>query len=359
MKALVYNKPYEFEYRDVPNPIPGEGELLVRVKAVGICGSDVHGMTGKTGRRIPPLIMGHEASGIVEEVVPGKGGSAHDFKKGDPITFDSTIYCNRCPECLQGRVNLCRNRMVLGVACDEYHRDGAMAEYVTVPPHISYRIPEGMPFEKAAMVEPVSIAFHAVRRAAPGIGTRALVIGCGIIGQCTIQAAKIAGCGTIVASDIDAARLAMAHKLGADFVVDSSGESWRDEALAHTEGKGFDVVFEAVGLEVTVRSALDVVRKGGKVVQVGNVTPNVSVPLQRIVSGEIDFLGSCASAGEYPACLEMIAGGRMNLDPLISKVASLSEGADWFHALHEQGANAAKGEAGAKNTPLFKVILEP
>ncbi|WP_455382068.1 zinc-dependent alcohol dehydrogenase [Salinispira pacifica] len=359
MKALVHTAPYRFEYREVPDPVPGPGELLIRVKSVGICGSDVHGMSGKTGRRIPPVIMGHEAAGVVETVgepLPGATGPV-GFVPGDRVTFDSTIYCNRCAYCLQGRVNLCENRMVLGVSCDEYRRDGAMAEYVTVPAHIVYRLPDSMSFDQAAMIEPVSIAFHAVGRAAPRVGDTSLVIGCGIIGQFAVQAAKLAGCGCVVAVDLDGGRLEMARRLGADLVVNSERPDWsafvRSELAERAGGSssGFHHVFEAVGLEATVNAALDLVRRGGRVTLIGNVSPRIGVPLQRIVTGELDVMGSCASSGEYRACIDMIASGRIQVDPLISRRAPLSEGGRWFEQL-------GGGQPAAKES-LFKVLLAP
>lgn len=351
MKALVHTAPYTFDYRDAADPSPAPGEILVRIMSVGICGSDVHGMSGKTGRRIPPVIMGHEASGVVVD----PQSSTH-FVAGDRVTFDSTIYCNRCVYCLQGRVNLCENRRVLGVSCDEYQRDGAMAQLLSVPEQIVYRLPDGMSFDQAAMIEPVSIGFHAVRRAAPQIGDSALVIGCGIIGQFAIQAAKLAGCGLVAAADLDRGRLEMAGRLGADILADSGKPDWMNGLRAELTRRGvsaggFDHVFEAVGLEVTVNAAMDLVKKGGRTVLIGNISPSISVPLQRIVTGELDVLGSCASSGEYAACIEMIAQGRIQVEPLISRRAPLSEGARWFDALGGRGS-AAEGT-------LFKVLLDP
>ncbi|MCD6308787.1 MAG: alcohol dehydrogenase catalytic domain-containing protein, partial [Candidatus Latescibacteria bacterium] len=136
MKALVLESYNNLVYRDVPDPEIEDGEVLVRVKASGICGSDVHGMDGSTGRRIPPLVMGHEASGVIERT----GSGVEGYSEGDCVTFDSTIYCGVCGYCRQGLVNLCDNRRVLGVACDEYSRDGAFAEYIAVPERILYRL---------------------------------------------------------------------------------------------------------------------------------------------------------------------------------------------------------------------------
>jgi len=146
MKALVLTEYNDFEYQDVPMPAIGPDELLVEVKACGICGSDVHGMDGSTGRRRPPLVMGHEAAGVIAQAGP----HVRDYAKGDRVTFDSTIYCGACRFCRAGRINLCDNRRVLGVACEEYRQDGAFAQYVAVPERIVVRLPDNVTFRQAA-----------------------------------------------------------------------------------------------------------------------------------------------------------------------------------------------------------------
>jgi len=342
MKALVMTKVGHFEYVEVPDPSPlADNEVLVRVKAVGICGSDVHGMTGKTGRRIPPVIMGHEASGIIAAVGSGVGS----FAVGEHVTFDSTVYCNACEYCRSGRINLCSHRRVLGVSCAEYHCDGAMAQFVVVPEHIVYRLPDAVSFENAALIEPISVAFHAVRRARLSLGESVAVYGCGIIGLLIIKAARLSGCGTLYAVDLNPARLAVAGECGGDVLVDSS----KHEASAVIRGgkEGVNVGFEAVGITATIKSAIDSIRKGGKLVLVGNISPEISLALQSVVTREIDLLGSCASCGEYEAILQMIAVGRLRLDGLISAVAPLSEGGNWFRRLSEG------------KEQLLKVILQP
>ena len=343
MKALVHTAPNTFEMKDVPKPVPAENEILIRIKAVGICGSDVHGMTGHTGRRKPPIIMGHEASGIVEAC----GSKVTRWAPGDRVTFDSTIYCNSCEYCLQGRINLCSNRRVLGVSCDEYRRDGAMAEYVVVPEHIVYRLPETVSFLQGALIEPLSISLHAVNRARIRIGETVVVMGCGIIGLMAIQCARLSGCGTLIAVDLNEARLQMALKVGADKVINPSKENTLKAVLSYTEGKGADVAFEAVGLEKTVNETLSCVKKGGKLVLIGNLAPTVPIGLQSIVTREIDVYGSAASSGEYQTCVDLIGAGRIQVEPYISKVAPLEEGQLWFEKLL------------SGKEPLYKVILEP
>jgi L-iditol 2-dehydrogenase len=187
MKALVHTASYQFEFKDVPQPQPGDDEILVRVKAVGICGSDVHGYTGKTGRRIPPIIMGHEASGVVEAV----GKNAKNVAVGDRITFDSTVYCNQCMWCRLGRVNLCENRNILGVSIPAFRRDGCMAEYVVMPWWITYKLPDAVSFEEAALVEPAAVSMHAARITPIDVNDVVAVVGAGPIGMFAVQAAKV------------------------------------------------------------------------------------------------------------------------------------------------------------------------
>src|SRR5215831_13903231 len=206
MKALVLKEYNRFSFEDVPAPKAAEGEVVVSVKACGICGSDVHGMDGSTGRRRPPIIMGHEASGMIAAV----GDEVRDWKPQDRVTFDSTIYCGACDYCRRGEINLCDRRRVLGVSCEDYRQNGAFAEFVTVPQRILYRVPASLPFEHAALVEPFAIALHAVRRSPPALNDTVVVIGAGMIGLALVQALSQTGCGKLLVVDVVADRLKLA-----------------------------------------------------------------------------------------------------------------------------------------------------
>jgi len=343
MKALVLEAYNHLECRDVPDPVPGPDEVLIRVKACGICGSDVHGLDGSTGRRIPPVIMGHEAAGIIVEAGPEVSG----WQPGDRVTFDSTVYCGVCTFCRRGQRNLCDSRRVLGVSCAEYRRDGAFAEYIAVPQHILYHLPEGLSFEQAAMVEALSVAFHAVGRIPLTINDTAAVVGTGMIGLLIVQTLRLAGCGRIIAIDLDPARLELAKRFGADDALRSDVDDVVGSVLGLTEGRGADVSFEVVGISPTLQLATACLTKGGVLGLVGNLSPLAELPLQSVVTRELTLYGSCASRGEYPACLDMIARGAVNVDSMISTVAPLSEGGEWFRRLHD-------GEPG-----LMKIILVP
>jgi len=343
MKALLLKAYGEFVYEEVPEPEIHEDEVLVRVRACGICGSDVHGMDGSTGRRQPPIIMGHEASGVVAEV----GGKVTDWSQGDRVTFDSTIYCGVCWYCQRGLINLCDDRRVLGVSCADYRQHGAFAEYVTVPQRVLYRLPEAVSFERAAMVEALSIAVHAVDRTPISLGDTAVVVGAGMIGLLVVQALRIAGCGNIIAVDLDEARLNLARRLGADLGLKADACDVLDEVRRCTRGRGADLAIEVVGTSPSFRSAVACVRKGGAVTLVGNLMPSVEIPLQAVVTRQLSLYGSCASSGEYPACLDLMARGAINVEALISATPPLAEGAIWFKRLYDR-------EAG-----LMKVILLP
>ncbi|NLC69503.1 MAG: galactitol-1-phosphate 5-dehydrogenase [Clostridiaceae bacterium] len=343
MKALVLKEYMKLSYEDVPDPEIGDEDVLIQVKACSICGSDVHGMDGSTGRRIPPVIMGHEASGVIEKV----GKNVEGFKAGDRVTFDSTIYCGKCNFCKAGKINLCDNRRVLGVSCKDYHRDGAFAEYVSVPYRILYKLPGDVSFERAAMVEPLSIALHAVNRTPVMVGDVAVVVGSGMIGLLVIQVLVSAGCSKVIAVDIDRGKLDMARSFGAFTGLKADEADVEKEVFSLTYGKGADIVFEVAGINSTVNTAINCVKKGGFVTLVGNLSPEVKLPLQNVVTREVSLLGSCASSGEYDRCLNMISTGKVNVDAFISAVAPLSEGAMWFEKLY-------KSEPG-----LIKVILKP
>ena len=343
MKALVLEEYKRFAHKEMPAPEPGPDEVLIAVKACGICGSDVHGMDGSTGRRRPPLIMGHEAAGVIARV----GTGVTEWSEGDRVTVDSTIYCGQCEFCRRGLINLCDNRRVMGVSCEDYRQHGAFAEFVTVPQRILYRLPDGLPFEHAALVEPFAIALHAIRRVPMTLNDTVVVVGAGMIGLALVQALSHSGCGRLIVADVVDERLGMAAKFGATNVINSASVDAVEVTRGLTQGRGADVAFEAVGVTATVDMALRCLRKGGALALVGNVAPKIEFALQTAVTREISIFGSCSSQGEYRASLEMMARGELQAAPLISAAAPLAEGAAWFDRLYR------------KEPGLLKVLLKP
>ena len=343
MKALVLEEYNKLVYRDFPDPRLADDEVMVKVEAVGICGSDVHGMDGSTGRRVPPLIMGHEAAGVITDT----GNKVEGWNKGDRVTFDSTIYKLDDWYTRKGLYNLSDDRMVLGVSPGDWKRHGAFAEYVNIPQHILYRIPDEVSFTQAAMVEPVAVAAHAVELTPVSWNDTAVVVGSGMIGLFVIQVLRARGCGKIIAVDLEDEKLHLAQELGADVVLNPGKADVRKEVFAITGNRGADVAFEVVGISDTVKTAIESVRKGATVTLVGNLSPTADLPLQSVVTQEIRLQGSCAICGEYPAVLDMIARKEVNVEAILSAEAPLSEGADWFNRLYN------------KEPGLIKVVLKP
>ncbi|MFC5453872.1 galactitol-1-phosphate 5-dehydrogenase [Prosthecobacter fluviatilis] len=376
MKALVLTAPSEFNYdTSFPDPTPAAGEVLVKVAACGICGSDIHGMDGRSGRRQMPIVMGHEAAG--EIIALGEG--VEGWKLGERVTFDSTEYCGECEECKAGFVNLCPNRKVLGVSPGEYRRHGCFAEKIALPTRILYRIPDELSYEKAAFAEPVSIALHAVNLA-DGIevgeaftqdgeeesceakecghdcgcdseeeakGGTAVVVGAGLIGLLVVQALKARGWEKVIAVDLDDSRLELARKLGAEETFNAKQEGLAMHIRKICGGDGADASFEVVGAGAPLDLAIRCVRKGGQIVLIGNLQPNTPFPLQEVVTRQLTIKGSCSCAGEYPEAIRRIQDGSIQVEPLLSAVAPLAEGAGWFKRLYDNKEG------------LLKVVLLP
>lgn len=352
MKALLLREPGELAAVDLEIPEPAAGEVRIRVAACGICGSDVHGYTGESGRRIPPLVMGHEAAGTIDAVGEGVEG----FAVGDRVALDSTVFCGSCDHCRAGQENLCTHRQVLGVSCGLYRRHGCFAEYAVVPARGVYPIPDALDFVAASLLEPLTIALHAVTLGGAGSQTRsAVVVGCGMIGLSLIAALRARGVSQIAAIDLDADRLAAALRHGAQKTISASHDAGREAAAwgvevsgaAAGDVDGADLVIEAVGNTPAVQTAVAAATRGGTVVLVGNIAPAIELPLQQVVTRQLRLQGSCSSAGCYPEAIQLAADGVVDLASFVSRVAPLAEGADWFTRLrnHEPG--------------LVKVVLEP
>jgi L-iditol 2-dehydrogenase len=300
MKALVLDEYMQLNFRDFPDPEPESGEVLIRVKACGICGSDIHGMDGSTGRRKPPIIMGHEASGVIA----GLGENVTGWQVGDRVTFDSTIYPLDDWFTRKGQYNLSNNRKVMGVSPGEYRKHGAFAVYVTVPQHILYKIPEGVSFEQAAMVEPVAVAAHAVNISKIQPGQSAVVLGAGMVGMFVVKMLEIAGANPIIVLDLDEMKLQLAKEFGATHTFHSADPKLSEKIAEQTKNRGAYFGFEVVGISETVNLCINSLRKGGTAVLVGNLKPEVTIPCKNwslpnsrcselCINGEYGWCSTC------------------------------------------------------------------
>ncbi len=335
MKALVFKAPGEMALETVATPQPAAGEILVRVRAAGICGSDLYGFRVGAPGRIPPMIMGHECAGDVASIGPGVSGWA----LGDRVTVQPLIFCGVCPFCREGRVNLCDRKRMYGV------RDvnGAMAEYIAVAAPQLYRLPESMRYEHGAMVEPLAVAYMAARAAGPVEKRRAAIVGAGPIGLLLLQVLRFQGAGAVLVADINSDRLELARRFGAAAVCNSAAEDAVAFIRDRTNGEGADVTFEAVGLSATVQLALATTRKGGRCVWIGNAAPTVEMSMKEVVLRELEIRGTYAYTHQvFGEALDFIARHPVQLDALITRVAPLEEGAAAFRELIENTGDRIK-----------------
>lgn len=322
MKAAVLHGLNDIRVEEVPTPQLREAsDCLVRVGACGICGSDIHFFRhGRIGDFVVqgPMILGHESAGTVVEV----GDQVTDLQPGDRVAIEPGWTCRRCEFCKSGRYNLCRE--VVFMSAPPY--DGAFAEYVAWPADFLFKLPDNVSLEEAAMVEPFSVGLHAARRAGVRGGDWVLVTGAGPIGLCALQAAKVSGATRVIVTDFVRSRLDRACDLGATEVVDLTSQNLQEEVAALTGGRGVDVVLECSGTVPAVHDAVEAVKPGGTVQLVGNfMAERPQIPIQRMVERELTVSGLFRYANCYPASIEMIARGLVDLKALITHRFSLAD----------------------------------
>lgn len=340
MKALVYHGPRELSWEETEDVVIGPEDVKIAVKAVGICGSDVHGYLGLTGRRTPPMIMGHEFSGVVDAI----GDKVTRWHVGDRVTVQPAQFCGKCEFCKKGLTNLCGNKRFYGAMdCN-----GAMAEYIAVPEHLVYRLPDNVPFDAGSMIEAAAVAYRGVKNAGDLTGRHVLVIGAGTIGLLVTAIVRLKGAKRIYVSDLSDTRLEAALKMGADVTLNPKSMDIRRVVMGETEGKGADIAIEAVGATPSVKQSIELLRTGGTAVWIGNSARFVEVPMQEIVTRELNIRGTYIySHEEFGEVLEIVGNGGISFAPVISMHAKMSEGPRWFAQLADSPGD------------LIKVILIP
>ncbi len=344
MYAARLHGPNDIRYEQVADPIPGPGQMLVRVRAAGICGTDIEIYTHehpvyRSGKGRLPLVLGHEWSGEVVDV--GRGVTR--FRPGDRVTCENPIGCGMCVACLTCHENVCPNRMEFGVQ----GRDGAFAEYTLSDEGKTHAV-GGLGLDEAALLEPATVAVRAVRRAEIKPGDRVVVLGSGCIGLLTVQAAKAAGAGLVLATDIAQSKLELALGLGADVAIDPSKQRVTDVCRELTGGSGFDAVIECSGNLGSLSDAFGIAAIAGRIVIVG-VYGGASVPMPPdvLVSGEITVRGTVGGQDCWEETISLVSEGRIKTKPLISHTMRLSD-------VREAFALARSGRP-----DLGKIILTP
>jgi L-iditol 2-dehydrogenase len=341
VKAAVLHGAADLRYETVSDPDPAADEVIVKVQACSICGSDLHGFHGKHPRLVFPRILGHEFAG---EVV-ATGSAVKDVPIGRRVCCDIDICCGRCGPCGEGRTNICENLRTMG-----FDRDGAYAEYVAVPVINLYPLPENVSYDQASAVQVLGISYHAIaHRVQPRAGEQVAVIGAGPIGLGAALVAQSLG-ARVTIFELLGYRLAMARRLGIERAFDPSKLDVRAEGLALTGGRGFDKVVECVGgfQEKTVQMAVDLVKRGGRITVVGTFPENkATIPIAYIKDREIDLNFSRGNFQAFAPCLDLVAKGAVNPDVYISHRFPLTRAADALHLLE------------ARNVEAHKIVLHP
>lgn len=342
MRVAVLERPGVVEIVERPTPHPGAGEVLVRIAAVGICGSDVHYFThGRIGRYVVdrPLVLGHECAGEIVEV--GAGVSAK--RVAERVAIEPGVPCRRCHDCKAGRYNLCADVVFMATP----PVDGAFAEFISVLSDFAHPIPEHLSLLDAALVEPIAVGVHAARRGEVEPGLRCAIFGAGPIGLLLLQVVRVFGAAGVALIDPQPTRLALARELGADVVIDASPDDL-SPALARFAPRGIDVAFDASGSGEALASTIRVTRRGGRVVWIGLPgTELVPIPAAMLIDKELDLRGVFRYASAHQLAIELVASGRVRARPLIS------------HRLPLDRTGAAL-ELLAKHDPgVVKVVVEP
>ncbi|MDK2992430.1 MAG: (R,R)-butanediol dehydrogenase / meso-butanediol dehydrogenase / diacetyl reductase [Clostridiales bacterium] len=330
MKALMYYGPNDLRVTEVSEPVPLKNEALIKVRACGICGSDVHGYLGITGRRIAPMVMGHEFSG---EIVRFGEGTVCDYKIGDRVTVQPVDFCGECENCKSGYTNVCLNKRFFGVM----DVNGAFEEYLAVPVKLLYKLPDNISFDEGALIEPLAVAYCGVKKAGDITGKNVLIVGGGTIGQMVLSVVKARNAKNIIVSDLSEFRLNMAKKLGATHVInpkDKNIDEFQRDIQNILDGKLVDVAFEAVGIGPTVTQALSSLRTQGTCIWVGNSAKMIELNMQYVVTKELKIFGTYIyTHEEFGETIDFLSEANLNLNTLISKEIVLEQAPTMFAEL--------------------------
>ena len=315
MKAAVYENVKKIEVRELKKPEINNEEALIRVKYTGICGTDLHIFKGLHPRAVAPLVMGHEISGIVEDIKTKR----KDIKVGDKVVINPIISCENCFPCKEGHPHICSNLNALGI-----DKNGGFAEYVNVNPNKLFKIPNSLPLNLAALMEPVAVAVHAVRKSKLSLGNKVTIIGGGPIGQLISQVCKLNGATSIILVEINPERLNFAKKFG--IIVSNSLEESTKKIKKITNGKGADIVFEAVGIQETYNYATELVKAGGKIIVVGAASKPISLNLWKVYFEELNIIGiHIYEPIDIEIAIEILNKHSKVFQPFISKIIHLED----------------------------------
>ena len=334
MKGVAIIGPKQDELREVPVPAPGNNEVLVQMKAAGVCGSDIHQFLGENPNTMFPRIPGHENVGIVVAC----GADVKNIKVGDHVVVDLVVACGECPQCKKGRRNVCRTVKARGAAID-----GGWREYFAVPEHEVYLLPQDMPFKDAALIEPFAIGGHCTTRAGIQGGESVLVLGSGTIGAVILQTLKLKGC-RVICADINDASLARAKEYGADAIVNTKTENLKDAVQKFTDGAGVDVIFDSACYPGSLTAVLEmgIPANGATVVPMGFCTAQEGITQAMINTRELSIIGTRMSCNQFQPTIERFAKHEYQLDGMVSHYIPFSQVGQVFENIIHPPKNMKK-----------------
>jgi L-iditol 2-dehydrogenase len=320
MRAAVIERPYLIKYmEDAQMPeIKKENEVLIKVGVTGICGSEIHAYHGTHPFRIPPVISGHELAGTVVKV----GKSVTKIDNGDRVTVEPHYGCGSCRNCAEGHYNICVSKKVLGTP----EWPGSFGEYIVVPERTVIKLPDNVTFEQGALIEPLAVGVHAVRKAKVGLGDSVAIMGAGPIGLSLLLAAKAAGAAKIFMSDISEYNLEIAKKLGCTFVMNPMKINITDFVSSKTDKEGVDIVFTAIGVESVLNDSFKIAKRGGKISQIAIFGKNPQTEVSYVQSKELDIIGSnMYTRYDFEIAANAIAANMFDTSLFISKIIPIED----------------------------------
>lgn len=336
-RAAVLTALKTLEFRDIPMPVPKDDEIVVKMKAVGVCGSDVHYYSnGRIGDFVVdfPFILGHECAGVVTET----GKNVHHLKVGDQVALEPGVPCGICEMCRTGHYNLCPD--VKFLATPPY--DGCLMDYMAFPAAYAYKLPSNISCVEGALLEPLAIGINAALTGGVELGNTVLIFGAGCIGLVTLLAAKSCGASKVVVSDVIPLRLETAEKMGA-IVVNSKEEDLHARIAEITEGKGVDIVLDCAGFSSTVADAVRLVRPAGKVVVVGMGTDEWNgIPFGPITSKEIAITSIFRYKNLYPTAIAAVESGKIDISGIVSRVYNFEDTPEAYRTALECATETVK-----------------
>ena len=334
MKQAVMTEPKKIEFRQVDDPVPGKGEILLNIKSIGVCGSDIHVYKGEHPYVSYPLVQGHEVSGEIVEV--GKGVTG--FQRGDKVTLEPQVSCGKCYPCTHGMPNICKNLKVIG-----FQTTGTASDYFALPADKAVKLPKEMSYDEGAMIEPTSVGVGAARKLGAVEGRRALVFGAGPVGNLTAQVFKGLGAETVMIADINDLRLEKARECGIEYTVNTKSTEFKDRVAEVFGEEGPGLIIDCAGANATMDLAIEMVRQGGDILVIGVFPGKVNLDINLAQEKDLHFLCTARYVIEdFRTAIDLVGSGKVNLKPLITHTFAFEDYLEAYKQIEDHGGETMK-----------------